>query len=330
MSAHLFAENGVSRIIVPVLRWFAIGGFKTVTPMKYSKPRFKFWRATWVGFLLLSSAVLGKSADTDLVAVSARTSTDYKREKLPDGTFKPEMVTFGKGGLWAGAQADPSIDKMQFMDVVRAIAGPLAAQKYISSANPKETTLLIMVYWGKTNVPTSSSDSLEFQRASEASSRAETAKNTNIPEKGQRSQQDLADAAAMEDLESEARDKRDAENAAMLGYDEEWKNTEAIGVGALSFRRTELKEELEDRKYFVVLMAYDFQLLWKQKKRKLLWETRFNIRDRGREFDQAINQMAIKASKYFGEDTHGVIRREVPEGKIDFGEIKVVDEPKAK
>ena len=83
--------------------------------------------------------------------------------------------------------------------------------------------------------------------------------------------------------------------------------------------------ELEEARYFVVLMAYDFQLMWKQKKPKLLWETRFSVGVRRHAFDQQLPIMALQASRYFGQESHGVVHREVPEGKVELGELKTVE-----
>ena len=84
-------------------------------------------------------------------------------------------------------------------------------------------------------------------------------------------------------------------------------------------------------RYFVVLEAYDFQLLWKQKKHKLLWEIRFSVDQHHNEFDKALPAMARYVSKYFGQDSHGLLRESVPTGRVDIGDVKTlgeVEEPK--
>ena len=77
-------------------------------------------------------------------------------------------------------------------------------------------------------------------------------------------------------------------------------------------------------------MAYDFQKIWKQKKRELLWETRFSIRQRGHDFDQQLTAMAQQASKYFGKDSHGLVRENLPEGRVELGELKTLGTVAAK
>ncbi len=107
----------------------------------------------------------------------------------------------------------------------------------------------------------------------------------------------------------------------MIGFDGEIKATEGF---AKERRRNEVLEEIEENRYFVVLMAYDFQLLWKQKKHKLLWETRFSIRQRDNDFDQKLAVMAREASRYFGQDSHGLIRKAEHDGHVDLGELEIL------
>ena len=77
-------------------------------------------------------------------------------------------------------------------------------------------------------------------------------------------------------------------------------------------------------------MAYDFQLLWKEKKHKLLWETRFSVRENRNDFGKALPAMSQYASRYFGQDTHGLIRRPLQEN-INLGELRILGiEPEKK
>ena len=70
------------------------------------------------------------------------------------------------------------------------------------------------------------------------------------------------------------------------------------------------KAEIEENRYFIVLMAYDFQLMWKQKKHKLLWEARFSISERHNQFDRALpGIMTEYAARYFGQPTNGLVRQ---------------------
>jgi hypothetical protein len=69
-------------------------------------------------------------------------------------------------------------------------------------------------------------------------------------------------------------------------------------------------------------MAYDYQALWTQRKHSLLWVTRFSVRARGADFEKLLPSMVTYASQYFGQDSHGLLRRPLPEGRVDIGEAK--------
>lgn len=291
---------------------------------------------TWLGGLLLFGGSLLLSAplhaapinaDGELVAVSSRVSTDYVRAKLPNGSFQPETYTFGKGGYWSGEARDPTIDQLDFMSIARTIAGPLEAQGYIPGHDPKATKLLIMVYWGTTRAPEHASGSIAYQNvqtATEALARAST------PADKERRNEEFSSAMAMAALENHARDQVNAKNAAMLGYDSWWESTQGFENGAFSSRRQDMMDELEGNRYFVVLMAYDFQLMWKEKKHKLLWETRYSISEHRNEFDKQLAAMSQEASKYFGRDSHGLVHKEAT-GTVDLGDLKIIGvEPEKK
>jgi hypothetical protein len=78
-------------------------------------------------------------------------------------------------------------------------------------------------------------------------------------------------------------------------------------------------------------MAYDFQLMQKMKKHRLLWETRFSVRERHHAFNEDLPLMAKYASQFFGQDSRGLVHRELPFGRVDVGPVKSLgeaDEPK--
>jgi hypothetical protein len=283
-----------------------------------------------LGAELIPLPVARAAVGGDIVAVSSRVSADYVRTKLPDGSFPTETYAFGEGGHWRGPMRDDTIDPLRFLDVARTIAGPLADRNYLPAKDPKQLKLLIMVYWGTTAGPSGASSSIAYGNLGSASSRMAMAA---IP-----SSSPSARVMALSEREAIAnefdaamsvigvlnrqRDKVNWRNAGILGYDSELAATVGLEFTALHNRRQDLIDDLEDNRYFVVLMAYDFQLLWKEKKHKLVWETRFSIRDRRHDFGKELAAMAKYASRYFGEDTHGLLRKPLPEGNVEIGELK--------
>jgi hypothetical protein len=89
---------------------------------------------------------------------------------------------------------------------------------------------------------------------------------------------------------------------------------------------SQMMDALESNRYFVILRAFDFQSSWKQKKLKLLWETRFSINQRRNAFDEALPLMAQYASQCFGQDSRGLLLARVSEGRVEVGDLKSLGE----
>ncbi len=280
----------------------------------------------------------------EVEAIASKAAKDYVRKKLPDGTFQPETYVFGKGDDWRGARVDPTIDKMDFMDVARILAVPLAKKQYLPTSDPKTTDELIMMTWGTTRAPEHATESQPHQllqaanqmhdRAyimlKDAHSRAEyVAAQQMLSEANNQIAMDLSAVQA----ENQMRENTDMRTATLLGYDSWWVAVNsAMGGSPLGRRRMEMEDELEEDRYFVVLTAFDYPKLVKEKKQKFLWEVRFSIREHGTAFDDRIKGMAELASNYFGRDSAGLHHDPLPEGKVEIGPVKslgVVPDAKA-
>ncbi len=307
------------------------------------------------GCLIAAAAILASPSfcDETAVAVTARVEPAYSRATASDGRRIPETFAFGNGGVQAGEAADSSIDRLNVHRVAAAIAPVLRARGYVSSVDPRRTQLLIMVYWGATRTPGDPQSSASMQRLQMASAqRADANLGANMvqfdlgsrgwaqpetyggsasPTQSMRTgAQANADAAltsamAMEAAENRSREQLDSQNAGILGYDGWWSQTANVAGTPFDFRRRELLDELEEPRYYVVLMAYDFQKMWKQKRAKLLWETRYSIRSRGRGFDVCLAAMTQKAGDYFGSDSHGLQHRPLPPGRVEVGTLREVN-----
>jgi len=303
--------------------------------------------------LCLACATFAAEAEnsTDITAVAARASDDYVRSRLPDGTFSIEYYAFGDGGHYGGQMADESVDKLKFTDVARMIANPLAAHNYVPARDAGNTRLLIMVYWGLTFVPEAISASPGYTNFSYTENAAlQTASLAKIAAANRPStvpsgyhstgsgssaaQMGLSDSQLAElssqvtvlTMFNEQRDRTDFRAAKLLGYDYDaalgTENGNYIRGTAFGVKRDDLVSELESNRYFVVLMAYDFQMLLKQKRHKLLWETRFSVRQNNHAFDRDLPMMAGFASQYFGQNTNGLVRQRMPFGNVTIGEVK--------
>jgi len=281
----------------------------------------------------------GAAEDEVLSAVYSTAYNGYVRATEPDGSFTPETYTFGEGEHASGPMRDASSDNYPFPKLARLLAPYLARQNYVPSQSSAGTDLLIVVHWGATTPYDSESyrETLTGLRAAMNPLQnfggpvIQTARNSGRPSVGSsnayRQQRDsqVDGYLTMLSMQNELRDKADAHNAALLGYLPEmnrfgdmWRSA---GFGTYF---GDLTADLEEDRYYVILAAYDFQRAWKQKQLKLLWVTRVSIRAHGNRFDEDLDAMIRSAARYFGQNSPGLMRQRVPEGKVEVGEPKVI------
>ncbi|HEY1765838.1 MAG TPA: hypothetical protein VGF85_13020 [Opitutaceae bacterium] len=255
----------------------------------------------------------------------SRVSTDYVRHKGQDGRYDQEYYSFGEGGNWGSPIKDATFDRMNFTDVARVVAAPLAEQGFVAARDPAKTRLLIMLYWGTTTVPDPPRESPLFSEYTNLMDEYRILLGEHSPE----AESVRESAMSVLGMYIHDRDLRDFRNAGLIGYDV----TGLIGTDygndvrsrAIGWKQRDLSDEIEENRYFVVLMAYDFQLMWKQKKHKLLWETRFSINEPRNAFDKALPFIAEKASRYFGSPSNGLKRDEVGPGRVELGDPTIIE-----
>lgn len=291
-------------------------------------------RATRQLVLIVFAAFLAApAAHAEIAAVASRTYHGYKRTRLPDKTFEREGYAVVNAGRWDGATAGSSIDDITFEKVIKTLAPPLAQRGYFPEKDPNKIKLMIFVAWGTTSGSEGVSYASGNQRAVGDAMNAVGSAPT--PAEGQpldgamtaesavaTAQSDaLESAVIMLSAENRWRDRINERNADLLGFQAD---LQRAYVTNFTTAATDLVDELASNRYFVVLKAYDFQLARKDKTRKVLWETRFSIREQGNDFGDSLAAMAQYASRYFGEETGGLVRRTMPDVKVELGTAEVI------
>jgi hypothetical protein len=273
--------------------------------------------------------------DNDTVSVAAGADQDYVRQKFGENGQKPkaESYLFAKGSRFGGLLRDPSFEDFKFDDVVRAIAPELAKQRYYPAPEKTTADLLIVVHWGITGVAEDASNGQsDFQNLM----KDVASHNAAVASGG------IADPSAVEgDLniihgESSHSSTSPANNADLLGYAAAYRKAEYESLGAASGMTDmdrRLRGDLIEERYFVILMAYDFNSLKNAKKGskpKLLWSTHFSVSAIGRNFNTALPAMSQVAASYFGHNMQGLLLDAglIPEGKVEVGVPRQVDGPK--
>jgi hypothetical protein len=258
----------------------------------------------------------GGIGGSSLTAVYSRTHGGYSRTQLADGSFVPETYAFWNGGNFGGPRVDPTMDRLSFDAISRVIAIPLAAQNYIPSDEPSNTKLLIVVYWGVTIVP-NDVQPFSARESQQLRDQASNIANTTTGHSNVGHPQSFADADEFSYIEASSDGRIDAVSSNILGYTDEIERTSLHDPHMLT-----LQQEVENDRYYVVLLAYDYQLGRKFGLHKLLWETRFSIPERGNDFDKAFPGMASIAGKYFGVDSPGLVHAQLGETHVEIGEPK--------
>jgi hypothetical protein len=94
-------------------------------------------------------------------------------------------------------------------------------------------------------------------------------------------------------------------------------------------QHSDLVTALEESRYWVAIVAIDYQLLRTEKRTRPLWSIRYSMRSRGTTFDTALPQMTRVAAHFFGRDSDGLVPRGTSdsEGTIEYGELKTIEEP---
>jgi hypothetical protein len=261
----------------------------------------------------------GQQGGAQLTAVYSRASKGYVRAQKPDGSFQDETYVFKNGGNYGGPRVDKTMDSLSFEDVSRVLAQPMAAQNYLPSDDAVMTKLLILVYWGTTVVPddVNPRDNRSSVHLTEMAETALSQAKEGDPTGMQRYRDDTAYAESFRKIEVIQDGEIDAKSANLLGYTDEIYRTPAMDPNM----RT-LRDEVETDRYYVVLLAYDYQIARISGKHLLLWETRFSIPEPGNDFKKAFPMMASIAAKYFGQNSNGLVHHNLEEGHVEIGEPK--------
>jgi hypothetical protein len=316
-------------------------GFRSHPDMAFLSTRPSVFLAAAAALVLLpgceapsaTRSSTGQVGGAALTAVFSRAGATYTRAQNPDGSFVPETYGFKNGGNFGGPRSDETMDKLTFEDVTKVIRKPLQDQDYVPSEDPNTAKLLILVYWGTTICPDDVNPraNRESAQRGEAAQRDLTQSKDSIPgsavaAEGIRAASNYQNNGAIDQEMEEKQDEAiDAKNANILGYTDEVMRTRP-GDSNMSV----LKDEVEHDRYYVVLLAYDYQEARKFGIHTLLWETRFSIPETGNDFEKAFPTMAAIAGKYFGQDSHGLVHHNLADTHVEIGETRALDEAPAK
>lgn len=279
--------------------------------------------------------------DTVATAVSARVGNGYKREKLKDGSFKPEFYALSEGGRIAGTTSDFTVDKVGYHEVAERAMRLLAQQNYrYYGQTTEQPKLLLVLFWGNTiaehgTTHEKSQASISLMR--EALGRLNQGKaldGTAPPQTTSKTVYATPEQVAAADTEikrmlmdSGMRAQLNWHNASLLGYASDLQKANGIqryaGGGD---HYNDLLADLDVSRYYIVILAYDFEEFTQRQKKKLLWETRVSVGSADNRFDDSVTAMLKGAAKYFGQDSGKLVRNEETKATVELGNLKFLGE----
>lgn len=290
------------------------------------------------------------------VTVNATASKGYVQQKFVNGAPQRQTYVFFQGKFF-GETRDPSLERLSFMDVAKILAPDLAKQNFFPTRDARSADLLIVVNWGST-LTDPSQDAADPERQFQFQDKMQSIRDYNASY----SAGGAPDPSPIEfQMMITRNDQFSAQVAAshtaqLLGYTDalnrEIKRSWAYQDG-LSAKAESYLADLNQERYFVVLMAYDFQELQRshhaadmrtamgtpqygptatalrkgEAAPNPVWSVRMNIRADGNNFAEALPAMSAIAAEYFGKQMDGLTTSQTSVGStghVEIGETKVL------
>ena len=274
----------------------------------------KLTRLFSLAALVLTPVVTNSSfaAKVARVFVDSEASAGYNKTKESDNGTTYETYVFIKGNFYGGDIREKSPQDVTFEEVVNTVGNSMKQRNYYPSASPNTGDLLVVVHYGSTSVPVDLAELFE------------TDMDDPYGEQGIDAEEPAINDTYFEDL------KRLSE----FGHENQTgMNNSKLGIGRAlnrkNINRTEefdLRVELEDERYFIILMAYDYEKLRTTKEKELLWTTRFSVPSIGTNFEDAYPALARAASSHYGTSLEKYAKSSTHfgTGSVDIGTLETV------
>ncbi|MCB1124276.1 MAG: hypothetical protein KJT03_22180, partial [Verrucomicrobiae bacterium] len=272
-----------------------------------------------VAILSLSCALSGANR----IVIKAVASEDYVKERALDKSKKIQTYQFMKGRYFAGLSKNPGMEKITFNDIVQDMAKSLVKQNYYPNPVLGEGDLLIVVHYGVTDFEESLEDLMGW------TSLEDMGYNDTIANAGGGGT--ALDGATLDAINNFSFNLNSAGAVNSANDQSQYFKAQLLGMESAFSDRLPIQEEydlkhmLQEERYFVVLMAYDYPSV-KSGQPKLLWSTRYSIRAVGQSFADAIQDMNLVAGDYYGKNLKGLTKKRVTDdSRVEMGEIEVID-----
>lgn len=272
-------------------------------------------RSTLVGAAICCLSATIFAAKTARVFIDSEASTTYNEVKENEEGAKYETYVFIKGNFYDGDFADKSLRAASFEEVAATLAENMKQRNYYPSSSPSEGDLLIVVHYGTTSVEQDLEelfllDSTDPYAMQEGDEFAEVYSD------------DFVDLADLNDF-----------GANHVAQHQDTMRNNRLGINKALNRKNiteaeefDLRVEMQDERYFIILMAYDYRKLRSVNERELLWTTRFSVPAIGTNFEDAYPALARAASAYYGTslEKYAKTSTHFGTGTVEIGTLETV------
>lgn len=273
-----------------------------------------------IGLIVL---LLGSAYAENRIAIKAIASDEYTAARALDDNKKTQTYQFMKGNYHPGTTADSGMKDMTFEDIVRNMAVHLKKQGYYPLPEPGDSDLLFVVHYGRTTSEPSLEDMLGYTSLEDQGYTEEVA---NAGAGGATLTQSEMNATADFGFSMAARNNSETGGQLSLFYKAKLLGMEEafLGTGVTTSEERLLKTLLDQERYFIVLVAYDYPKLIAGEIEPL-WTTRYSIRAIGQSFEEAIEDLNLVAGDFYGKNLKGLTQRRVSDkSRVEMGEIEVI------
>jgi len=289
-----------------------------------------------------------RAAADDRVMVKSKADSEYEAQKFGGKIPKRETYLVCKGRYYESDFIDRSIERTSFVQIVNTMAQGLVKQNYYPATDLKTADLLIFVHWGTTAAIKSTYEMLgetSFQSTGnyDQSGNTQAVANLLTAPGNSPSENVMLIAGMQSDMSARFDAQADfdsllhetdrlsqnvsmAGNARLLGVEEDlWEDQKRIWSDSAGVT---LRDCLAESRYFIVVRAFDFQKLLKEKVWKEVWTIHLSMRSPGTNFREDLPRMSFVGSNYFGKQMKSlsIEMPTVKEGHVEIGTPIVLGE----
>jgi hypothetical protein len=279
------------------------------------KPISKYLPAlVWLSGAIVAFELQLQPTNAAQIIVKAEATHEYTKDVAMRKADDPLTYHFVKGYFYPGNIADKSLIKVDFMDIAQNLAVHLTKQNYYPSKDTDNNDVMIVVNWGVTAVEDDIMDLWNLNSQDEYEEIYGLGDNSTG---GIERQLEIYGPTPIQSWGEADRQK----NSGILGFAETLQSTNVMPQ-----EQYDLESALNRERYFLVVMAYDYQKLKSKKEMDLLWITRFSMKSSGTNFEDAYKELTFAASDHFGKNMKGLQKtRTDDKSKVEIGDIEVLN-----